>query len=43
MKKKFLMDALYKVSSERIASVYVIVVNREKNYDPILSQKLGKN
>jgi hypothetical protein len=38
-KKKFLDDALYMLPRERIASVYVVVVNREKNYDPTLNNK----
>jgi hypothetical protein len=38
-KKKFLDDALYMPPRERIASVYVVVVNREKNYDPTINNK----
>jgi len=39
VKKKFVDDALYNSTSIRVASVYVIVVNREKTYDPLLNQK----
>ena len=35
VKKKFVDDALYNSTSIRVASVYVIVVNREKTYDPM--------
>ena len=42
MKKKFVDDALYNSTSIRVASVYVIVVNREKTYDPFLNQKFFK-
>lgn len=38
-KKKFLDDALYTTPKERMASVYVVVVNREKNYDPTTNNK----
>lgn len=34
-KKKFVEDALQNSTSLRVASVYVIVVNREKTYDPV--------
>ena len=34
VKKKFIDDALYNSTSIRVASVYVIVVNREKTIDP---------
>jgi hypothetical protein len=33
VKKKFVEDALYNSTSLRVASVYVIVINREKNFD----------
>ena len=39
VKKKFVEDALYNSTSIRVASVYVIVINREKAYDPLLNQK----
>jgi hypothetical protein len=39
VKKKFIEDALYNSTSIRVASVYVIVVNREKAYDPISSKQ----
>ena len=39
VKKKFIDDALYNSTSLRVASVYVIVVNREKTFDPIINQK----
>ena len=42
VKKKFVEDALYNSTSIRVASVYVIVVNREKTYDPLLNQKFFK-
>ena len=42
-KKKFLIDALYMAPKERIASVYVVVVNREKNYDPTVNNKTKTN
>ena len=42
VKKKFVDDALYNSTSIRVASVYVIVVNREKTYDPIINQKFFK-
>ena len=37
VKKKFIEDALTTPTNGRIASVYVLVINREKNYDPIIS------
>lgn len=37
-KKKFLEDALHGTAKQRIASVYVVVVNREKNYDPTINK-----
>ena len=40
VKKKFVDDALYQNSHERVASVYVVVLNRQKNYDPVISQKI---
>lgn len=43
VKKKFVDDALYNSTSIRVASVYVIVVNREKTYDPNLNQKAFKS
>ncbi len=43
VKKKFVDDALYNSTSIRVASVYVIVVNREKTYDPVINQKYFKN
>ena len=50
VKKKFVEDALFNSTQIRVASVYVIVINREKTYDPLLNQKffkprkrLGKN
>ena len=42
VKKKFVDDAVYNSTSIRVASVYVIVVNREKTYDPLLNQKFFK-
>lgn len=41
VKKKFIEDALNTPTNSRVASVYVLVINREKNYDPIISQKIG--
>ena len=35
VKKKFIDDALYNTTSLRVASVYVIVINREKGFDPL--------
>jgi hypothetical protein len=32
-KRKFIDDALYKPTNTRIASVYVIVINRENFFD----------
>lgn len=43
VKKKFVEDALNNSTSLRVASVYVIVVNREKTYDPLLNQKVYKS
>lgn len=40
VKKKFIDDALYINSNERMASVYVVVINRHKNYDPVINQKM---
>lgn len=37
VKKKFIEDAMSTKNDARIASVYVLVINREKNYDPIIS------
>ena len=37
VKRKFVDDALYNSTSIRVASVYVIVVNRDKTYDPLLN------
>ena len=37
VKKKFVEDALYNSTSIRVASVYVIVINREKAYDPLVN------
>lgn len=42
VKKKFIEDALTTPTAGRVASVYVLVINREKNYDPIISQKIGQ-
>ena len=42
VKKKFIEDALATPTANRVASVYVLVVNREKNYDPIIFQKIGQ-
>ena len=41
VKKKFIEDALNTNTNSRVASVYVLVINREKNYDPVISQKIG--
>jgi hypothetical protein len=38
-KKKLIEDALCPDSNMRQASVYVVVVSREKNYDPTLNRK----
>ncbi len=43
VKRKFVDDALFNSTSIRVASVYVIVVNREKTYDPLLNQKAFKS
>ena len=40
VKKKFIEDALYNSTSIRVASVYVIVVNREKTYDPVTNKQM---
>ena len=37
VKKKFIEDALEQGSNDRLASVYVVVINRQKNYDPVIS------
>lgn len=39
VKKKFIDDAMSAKNEARTASVYVLVINREKNYDPVISQK----
>ena len=41
-KKKFVEDALNAESVDRVASVYVVVLNREKNYDPVVSHKMSQ-
>ena len=38
-KRKFVDDALFNSTQARIASVYVIVINREKTYDPALHNR----
>lgn len=38
-KRKFVDDALHKPTNTRIASVYVIVLNREKSFDKNSSVK----
>lgn len=43
VKKKFVEDAINNSTALRVASVYVIVVNRERTYDPLLSQKVYKS
>lgn len=43
VKKKFVDDALFNSTSIRVASVYVIVINREKTFDPILNQIVFKS
>lgn len=43
VKKKFVEDALFNSTQIRVASVYVIVINREKTYDPLLNQKFFKS
>ena len=40
VKKKFVEDALQNSTSIRVASVYVMVINREKTYDPQVSKKV---
>lgn len=40
-KKKFVEGAL-NPDANRAASVYVVVLNREKNYDPVLSHKMSQ-
>ena len=42
VKKKFIEDALFNSTSIRVASVYVIVINRERTYDPILNARTFK-
>jgi len=37
VKKKFIDDAMSAKNEARTASVYVLVINREKNYDPVIS------
>jgi hypothetical protein len=37
VKRKFVEDALYNSTQIRVASVYVIVINRDKTYDPLLN------
>lgn len=37
VKKKFIEDAINNSTSIRVASVYVIVVNRERTFDPLLN------
>ena len=37
VKKKFVEDALFNSTQIRVASVYVIVINRDKTYDPLLN------
>ena len=43
VKKKFIDDALYNSTSIRVASVYVIVVNRERTFDQTLNQRNFKS
>ena len=43
VKKKFVDDALFNSTSLRIASVYVIVINREKTFDPVLNQSVFRS
>ena len=38
-KKKFIEDALTMDPKDRVASVYVVVVSKEKTYDPVLNHK----
>lgn len=40
VKRKFIDDALYNSTSIRVASVYVIVINREKAFDPLSSKPI---
>ena len=40
VKKKFIDDALYNSTSIRVASVYVIVVNREKTFDSAMQNRI---
>lgn len=42
-KRKFVEDALYNSTSLRVASVYVIVVNREKTHEQVVPQKIYKS
>ena len=37
VKKKFIEDAINNSTNIRVASVYVIVVNRERTFDPLLN------
>lgn len=43
VKKKYIDEALdgSVVPEKRTSQVYVIVINRDKDYDPIISQKLS--
>ena len=43
VKKKFIDEAIKDAAypDKRISQVYVLVVNREKDYDPVISQKMG--
>ena len=43
VKKKFIDEALdgSMIPEKRTSQVYVIVINRDKDYDPIISQKLS--
>lgn len=43
VKRKFVEDALYNSTQIRVASVYVIVINRDKTYDPLLNQRFFKS
>ena len=43
VKKKFVEDALFNSTQIRVASVYVIVINRDKTHDPLLNQKFFKS
>ena len=40
VKRKFVDDALYNSTNLRVASVYVLVVNREKTLDPLAGKQL---